>query len=172
MLSESLIGKSDDWKNGEDFRENKKQMKEEMVRMEELKSKDVTLLAKVCIVKAMVFLVVRYRCENWTIKKAEPWRIDTFKLWCWRRLLRVLWTTRRSNQSILKEINPEYSLKGLMLKEWWELKSGDLKMLGMGWWWGREGSQRWLLVFWFGILKLGREPLAHTKMKSYRRSRY
>ena len=72
MLSESLIGKSDDWKNGEDFRENKKQMKEEMVRMEELKSKDVTLLAKVCIVKAMVFLVVRYRCENWTIKKAEP----------------------------------------------------------------------------------------------------
>ena len=72
MLRESLIGKSDDWKNGEDFRENKKQMKEEMVRMEELKSKDVTLLAKVCIVKAMVFLVVRYRCENWTIKKAEP----------------------------------------------------------------------------------------------------
>ena len=72
MLNESLIGKSDDWKNGEDFRENKKKMKEEMVRMEELKSKDVTLLAKVCIVKAMVFLVVRYRCENWTIKKAEP----------------------------------------------------------------------------------------------------
>ena len=116
MLSESLIGKSDDWKNGEDFRENKKQMKEEMVRMEELKSKDVTLLAKVCIVKAMVFLVVRYRCENWTIKKAEPWRIDTFKLWCWRRLLRVPWTAKRSNQSILKEINPGYSLEGLRLK--------------------------------------------------------
>ena len=162
-LSEALIGKSDDWKNGEDFRENKKQMKEGMVRMEELKSRDVTLLTKVCIVKAMVFLVVMYWCENWTIKKAEHWRINTFKLWCWRRLLRVLWTTRRSNQSILKEINSEYSLEGLMLKEWWELKSGDLKILGMGWWWGREGSQRWLLTFWFGVLNLVKEPLAHTK---------
>ena len=138
-------------------------MKEGMVRMEELKSRDVTLLTKVCIVKAMVFLVVMYWCENWTIKKAEHWRINTSKLWCWRRLLRVLWTTRRSNQSILKEINSEYSLEGLMLKEWWELKSGDLKMLGMGWWWGREGSQRWLLTFRFAVLNLVKEPLAHTK---------
>ena len=81
-----------------------------------LKSRDNTLLTKVYIVKTMVFLVVMYRCENWTIKKAEHQRIDAFKLWCWRRLLRVPWTARRSNQSILKEISPEYSLEGLMLK--------------------------------------------------------
>ena len=80
-----------------------------------LKSRDITLPTKVCIVKAMVFPVVVYGCESWTIKKAERGRIDAFKLWCWRRLLRVPWTTR-SNQSILKEINPEYSLEGLMLK--------------------------------------------------------
>ena len=71
---------------------------------------------KVCLIQAMVFPVVMYGCESWTIKKAEHWRIDAFELWCWRRLLRVLWTARRSNQSILKEINPEYSLEGLMLK--------------------------------------------------------
>ena len=71
---------------------------------------------KVCLVKAMVFPVVMYECESWTIKKAECQRIDAFELWCWRRLLRVLWTARRSNQSILKEISPEYSLEGLMLK--------------------------------------------------------
>ena len=71
---------------------------------------------KVCLVKAMVFPVVMYGCESWTIKKAEWWRIDAFELWCWRRLLRVPWTARRSNQSILKEISPEYSLEGLMLK--------------------------------------------------------
>ena len=71
---------------------------------------------KVCIVKAMVFPVIMYGCESWTIKKAEKQRIDVFELWCWRRLLRVPWTARRSNQSILKEISPEYSLKGLMLK--------------------------------------------------------
>ena len=81
-----------------------------------LKSRDVTLPTKVCLVKAMVFLVVMYGCESWTIKKAECQRIDAFELWCWRRLLRVPWTTRRSNQSILKEISPEYSLEGLMLK--------------------------------------------------------
>ena len=81
-----------------------------------LKSKDFTLPRKVHIVKAMVFPVVMYGCEHWTIKKAESRRIDAFKLWCWRRLLRVPWTARRSNQSILKEINPEYSLEGLMLK--------------------------------------------------------
>ena len=81
-----------------------------------LKSRDITLPTKVCLVKAMVFLVVIYGCESWTIKKAEPQRIDAFELWCWRRLLRVPWIARRSNQSILKEINPEYSLKRLMLK--------------------------------------------------------
>ena len=81
-----------------------------------LKYRDITLLAKVHIVKATVFLVVMYRCERWTIKKAEHRRIDAFQLWFWRRLLRVPWTTRRSNQSILKEINPEYSLEGPMLK--------------------------------------------------------
>ena len=81
-----------------------------------LKSRDITLPTKVHPVKAMVFPVVMYGCESWTIKKAECRRIDASELWCWRRLLRVPWTTRRSNQSILKEINPEYALEGLMLK--------------------------------------------------------
>ena len=81
-----------------------------------LKSRDITLSTKVRLVKAMVFPVVMYGCESWTIKKAEHRRIDAFELWCWRRLLRVPWTARRSNQSILKEISPEYSLDGLMLK--------------------------------------------------------
>ena len=81
-----------------------------------LKSRDVTLPTKVHPVKDMVFPVVMYGCESWTIKKAERQRIDAFKLWCWRRLLRVPWIARRSNQSILKEINPECSLEGLMLK--------------------------------------------------------
>ena len=80
-----------------------------------LKSKDITLPIKVYLVKAMVCPVVKYGCESWTIKKAERQRIDAFELWCWRRLLRVPWTARRSNQSILKEISPEYSLEGLML---------------------------------------------------------
>ena len=81
-----------------------------------LKSRDITLPTTVYLVKAMVFPVVMYGCENWTIKKAEQWRIDAFELWCWRRLLRVLWTARRSNQSIVKEICPDNSLEGLMLK--------------------------------------------------------
>ena len=81
-----------------------------------LKSRDITLPTKVCLVKAMVFSVVLYGCDSWTVKKAECSRIDAFELWCWRRLLRVPWTARRSNQSILKEISPEYSLEGLMLK--------------------------------------------------------
>ena len=80
------------------------------------KSRDITLATKVHLVKAMVFPVVMYGCESWTVKKAERQRIDAFELWCWRRLMRVLWTARRSNQSILKEISPEYSLEGLMLK--------------------------------------------------------
>ena len=81
-----------------------------------LKSRDITLPTKICLVKAMVFPVVMYGCDSWTIKKAECQRIDAFELWCWRRLLRVPWTVRRSNQSILKEISPGCSLEGLMLK--------------------------------------------------------
>ena len=87
-----------------------------------LKSRDITLPTKVHLYKAMVFLVVMYGCESWTIKKAECRRIDTFELWCWKRLLRISWTSRGSNQSILKEINPEYSSEGLMVK----LKSNTL----------------------------------------------
>ena len=81
-----------------------------------LKSRDITLLSKVHLVKDMAFVVVMYGCESWTIKKAEHQRIDDFELWCWRRLLRVPWTGRESNQSFLKKINPKYSLEGLMLK--------------------------------------------------------
>ena len=81
-----------------------------------LKSRDITLPIKVCLVKAMVFPVAMYGCESWTAEKSEPQRNDAFELWCWRRLFRVPWTARRSNQSILKEISPEYSLEGLMLK--------------------------------------------------------
>ena len=81
-----------------------------------LKSRDITLLTKVCIVKAVVFPVVTSSCESWTVKKAECQRIDAFELWCWRRFPKVPWTARRSNQSILREINPEYSLEGLLLK--------------------------------------------------------
>ena len=81
-----------------------------------LKSRDITLPPRIHLVKAMVFPVVMYECESWTMKKAEHWRIDAFELWCWRRLLRVPWSARRFNQSILKEISPEYSLEGLMLK--------------------------------------------------------
>ena len=81
-----------------------------------LKSRNIILLTKIHLVKAIVFPVIMYGCESWTIEKAEHRRIDVFELWCWRRLLRVPWTARRPNQSILKEINPEYSLEGLMLK--------------------------------------------------------
>ena len=115
-----------------------------------LKSRDITLPTKVCSVKAMVFPVVMYGCESWTIKKAEHRRIDAFELWCWRRLLRVPWTARRSNQSILKEISPKYSLEGLMLKlnsntlaPWFE----ELTHWKRPWCWerlkaGREGNDR------------------------------
>ena len=84
--------------------------------MTNLNSRNITLPTKFCLVKAMVFPGVMYECESWTVKKAKHQRIDAFELWCWRRLLRVPWTARRSNQSILKEISPEYSLEGLMLK--------------------------------------------------------
>ena len=113
-----------------------------------LKSKDITLPTKVHLVKAMVFPVVMYGWESWTIKKAECQRIAAFELWCWRRLLRVPWTARRSNQSILKEISPEYSLEGLMLKlntvaTWWE----ELTHWKTPWCWerlkaGKEGDDR------------------------------
>ena len=96
-----------------------------------IKSRDITLPTKVHPVKTMVFPVVMYGCESWTIKKAEHWRTDAFELWCWRRLLRVPWTARRSNQSILKEISPEYSLEGLMLK---------LKLQNSGHWMRRSDS--------------------------------
>ena len=86
--------------------------KESFDKLSVLKSRDITLPTKVHIVKAIIFLVIMYRCESWTMKKTERQRIDAFKLWCWRRLLRVPWTARRSNQSILKEINLEYSLEG------------------------------------------------------------
>ena len=85
-------------------------------KIKKIKSRDITLPTNVCLVKAMVFPVVMYGCESWTIKKVESRRTDAFELWCWRRLLRVPWTARRFNKSILKEINPEYLLEGLMLK--------------------------------------------------------
>ena len=102
-----------------------------------LKSRDITLPVKVCLVKAMVFTVVMYGCESWTIRKAECQRIDAFELWCWRRLLRVPWTARRSNQSILKEISPECSLEGLMLK---------LKLKYFGQMMGRTDSLEKILI--------------------------
>ena len=116
-----------------------------------LNSRDIILSIKIHIVKAIVFPVVMYGCESWTIKKAEHQRIDAFKLWCWRILLRVPWTTRRSNQSILKEIHPEYSLEGLMLRLqyfghlMWRADSLEkTPMLGnRDWGQERRGQQRW-----------------------------
>ena len=121
-----------------------------------LKSRDITLPTKVHLVKAVVFPVVMYGCENWTIKKAKHWTIDAFELWCWRRLLWVLWTARRSNQSILKEISPEYWLEGLMLKlklhtlaTWCEelthLKYPDA---GKDWRWEEKGLTEDEMVGW------------------------
>ena len=111
------------------------------------KSRDITLPTKVHLVKTMVFLVVRYGCESWLMKKAEHWRIDAFELWCWRRLLRVPWTARRSNQSIPKEINPEYTLEGLMLKLKRQYWCEELTSLKRPWCWerlkvGGEGDKR------------------------------
>ena len=122
-----------------------------------LKSRVITLPTKVCLVKAMVFPVVMYGCESWTIKKAEHWRIDAFELWCWRRLVRVPWTARRSNQLIPKEINPDYSLEGLMLKlklqSFGHLmrRSDSLEktlMLGKGWKREEEGMTEDKMVGW------------------------
>ena len=115
-----------------------------------LKSRDITLSTKVCLVKVMVFPVVMYGCESWTIKEAEQWRIDAFELWCWRRLLRVPWTERRSNQSILKEVSPECSLEGLMLKlklQYLATWCKELTHVKTPWFWeglrtGGEGDDR------------------------------
>ena len=112
------------------------------------KSRNITLLTKVCLAKALVFPVVIYGCESWTVKKAECWRIDAFELWCWKILLRVPWTTRRSNQSILKEISREYSLEGLMLKlQYFGHFMGKLTHWARPWCWerlkaGGEGDNR------------------------------
>ena len=115
-----ILGYSKSTSDGEYSREIKRCLllgRKAMTNLDSiLKSRDIPLPKKTYIVKAMVFLVVKYRQESWTIKKAEHRRIDTFELWCWKRLLRVPWTARRSNQSILKDISPEYSLEGLMLK--------------------------------------------------------
>ena len=121
-----------------------------------LKSRDITLPTKVCLVKALVFPVVMYGCASWTIKKAECWRIDAFELWCWRRLLRVPWTARRSNQSILK-ISPECSLEGLMLKLklqylghlMWRVDSLEKTlMLGVGWGQEEKGTTEDEMAGW------------------------
>ena len=121
-----------------------------------LKSKDITLTTKVHVVKARVFPVVMYGCESWTIEKAECWRIDAFELWCWRRLLRVPWAARRWNQSILKEINPEYSLEGLMLKLklLWppDVKSQLTREdpdAGNDWRWEEKGTTEDEMVGWY-----------------------
>ena len=115
-----------------------------------LKRRGVTLPTKVHLVNAMVFPGVMYRCESWTIKKAERRRIETFELWCWKRLLRVPWTARRSSQSILKEISPKFSLEGLMLKvklQYFGLLMRRTDSLERSWWWERlkaGGEMRWL----------------------------
>ena len=125
-MADFILGGSKITANGECSREIKRHflfVGKVMTNLDSmLKSRDITLPTKVCLVKAMVFPVVMYGCESWTVKKAEHWRIDAFGLWCWRRLLRVPWTARRSKQSILEEIRPGCSLEGLMLK----LKSNTL----------------------------------------------
>ena len=114
-----ILGGSKITANGDCSHEIKRRLllgRKDMTNLDSIfKSSDITLVTKVCLVKAMVFPIVRYGCESWIIKKAEGRRIDAFELWCWRRLLRVPWTAKRLNQSILKEISPEYSLEGLML---------------------------------------------------------
>ena len=118
-VADFILGGSKITADGDCSHEKKRRLllgRKVMTNLDTIKSKDITLPTKVSLVKAMVFPVIMYGCESWTIKKAEHWRIDAFELWCWRRLLRVLWTAKRSNQSILKEISPGCSLEGLMLK--------------------------------------------------------
>ena len=118
-----------------------------------LRSRDITLPVRVHIVKAMVFIVVMCSCGSWSVKKTERWRIDAFKLWCWRRLLRAPWTERRSNQSILKEISPEYSLEGLILK---------LKLQYFGHW--CEEPTHWKRPWCWETLKARGEGVAEDEM--------
>ena len=119
-VSDFILGGSKITADGECSHEIKRRLllgRKVMTKLDSIfQSRDITLPTKVCLVKAMVFLVVMYGCESWTVKKAERRRIDAFELWCWRRLLRIPWTARRSNQSILKEISPGISLEGMMLK--------------------------------------------------------
>ena len=119
-MTELILGGSRITADGDNSHEIKRRLllgRKAMTNLDSmLKGRDITLPTKVRLIKAMVFPVVMYGCESWTIKKAEHWRVDAFGLWCWRRLLRVPWTARTSNQSTLKEISPEYSLEGLMLK--------------------------------------------------------
>jgi len=113
-----------------------------------LKSRDITLPAKVHLVKAMVFPIVMYGCQSWTIKKADHRRIDAFELWCWRKLLKVPWTARRSNQSILKEISPEYSLEGLMQRSWcWARFKEGAEGDDRGWDGWMASPNRWTWVW-------------------------
>ena len=151
-----------------------------------LKSRDITLPTKVCLIKAMVFPVDMYGCESWTIKKAEHRRMDAFELWCWRRLLRVPWTARRSNRSILKEISPEYSLEGLMLKQqlqyfghlmrdvwlwcWERLKAGEGDDRGWDGWMASPTQWTWVWVnsgswWWTGkpgmLQSMGSQRVGH-----------
>ena len=122
-----------------------------------LKSRDITLPTKVCLVKAMVFPVVMYGCESWIIKKAECWTYDDFELWCWRRLLRFPWTARKSNQSFLKEVSPEFSLEGLMLKLKLQLWPPDPKNWLIGtdpdawenWRWEENGMTEDVMLGWY-----------------------
>ena len=113
-----------------------------------LKSRDITLLTKVCLVRAMVFPVIMYECENWTIKKAECWRIDAFELLCWRRLLRVTWTARRSKQSILKEISPGYSLEELILNPKLQYFGHLIRTAGKDWGWEVKGMTEDEMAGW------------------------
>ena len=119
-VSDFILGGSKITADGDCSHENKRHLllgRKVMTKLDSIfKSRDITLWTKVCLVKAMVFPVVMYGCESWSVKKAEHQRIDAFELWCWTRLLRVPWTVRRSNQSILKDINPRISLEGMILK--------------------------------------------------------
>ena len=119
-MADFIVGGSKITADGDSSHEIKRRLLLGRIAMTDLdsllRSRNITLLTKFCLIKAMDFLVVMYGCESWTIKKAEHQRISAFELWCWRRLFRVPWTARRSDQSILKEISPDYSLEGLMLK--------------------------------------------------------
>ena len=156
-VTDFILGGSKMTADGDSSHEIKRHLFLERIAMTNLdsilKRRNITLLTKVCLVKAMVFPVVTYGYESWTIKIAECWRINAFEMWCWRRLLRVPWTARRSNQSILKEVSPEFSLEGLMLK----LKPPDLKSwlirkdpdVGKDWRQEEKGTTADKMVGWY-----------------------